>query len=98
MKKIDFDRTISLLANVGVIAGIVFLGFELRQNTNAIRGATVQAIADQSYDSSMRVAENAELRAAIRAGREGTLTQDQEMQLNVFYLFGVSASWTDEGI
>ena len=32
MKKIDLGQTIAILANVGVIAGIVFLGFELRQN------------------------------------------------------------------
>ena len=32
MKKIDFGQTITILANVGVIAGIGFLGYELRQN------------------------------------------------------------------
>jgi hypothetical protein len=33
MKKIDLGQTIGILANLGVIAGIVFLGFELSQNT-----------------------------------------------------------------
>ena len=32
LKKIDLGQTITILANIGVIAGIVFLGFELRQN------------------------------------------------------------------
>ena len=32
MKKIDLGQTITILANIGVIAGIVFLGFELNQN------------------------------------------------------------------
>ncbi len=32
MKKLDLGQTITILANVGVIAGIVFLGYELRQN------------------------------------------------------------------
>ena len=32
MKKIDLGQALSLLANVGVIAGIIFLGFELHQN------------------------------------------------------------------
>ncbi len=32
MKKLDLGQTITILANVGVIAGIVFLGMELRQN------------------------------------------------------------------
>ncbi len=33
MKKIDLGQTISILANFGVIAGIVFLGLEIRQST-----------------------------------------------------------------
>ncbi len=32
MKKIDLGQTITILANVGVVAGIVFLAVELRQN------------------------------------------------------------------
>ena len=32
MKKIDLGHTIQILANVGVLAGIAFLAFELRQN------------------------------------------------------------------
>ena len=32
MKKLDFSQTITVLANLGVIAGIAFLAFEVRQN------------------------------------------------------------------
>jgi len=32
MKKIDLGQTLNTLANVGVIAGIVFLAVELNQN------------------------------------------------------------------
>jgi hypothetical protein len=32
MKKFDLGQTISIMANVGVIAGIVFLAIEVRQN------------------------------------------------------------------
>jgi hypothetical protein len=32
MKKIDVGQTITIVANLGVIAGIVFLGIEIRQN------------------------------------------------------------------
>jgi len=34
LKKLDFGQTVSLLANIGVIAGIVFLGIELNQNND----------------------------------------------------------------
>ena len=37
MKKIDLGQTVTIFANIGVIAGIVFLGFEIRQNTMAVK-------------------------------------------------------------
>jgi hypothetical protein len=36
MKKLDVAQKIQILANVGVIAGIIFVGVELRQNTTAV--------------------------------------------------------------
>ena len=38
MKNIDLGQTIGILANLGVIAGIVFLAVELQQN-NKLLGA-----------------------------------------------------------
>lgn len=37
MKKIDLGQTISILANIGVIAGILFLAIELQQNNELLR-------------------------------------------------------------
>ena len=37
MKRIDFGQAVNTLANIGVIAGIVFLGFELRQNNELLQ-------------------------------------------------------------
>ncbi len=37
MKKIELGQTVSILANAGIIAGIVFLALELRQNNELIR-------------------------------------------------------------
>jgi len=50
MKKFDFGQTIAMLANVGVIAGIVFLAIELRQNTVAVRSEASQGIQGQISD------------------------------------------------
>ena len=36
MKKLELGQTISIFANIGVIAGIVFLGFELSQNNELL--------------------------------------------------------------
>ncbi len=37
MKKIDLGQTINTVANIGVIAGIMFLALEVRQTSNAVR-------------------------------------------------------------
>lgn len=42
MKKIDIGQTIQILANVGVIAGIIFLAMEIRTNTATNRIAVFQ--------------------------------------------------------
>ena len=36
MKKIDLGQTIAIIANIGVIAGIVFLAVELQQNNRLL--------------------------------------------------------------
>jgi hypothetical protein len=36
LKKLDFGQTVSVIANIGVIAGIVFLGYELSQNNEQL--------------------------------------------------------------
>ena len=37
MKKVDLGQAIVIFANIGVIAGIVFLAFEIQQNTTQMR-------------------------------------------------------------
>ena len=46
MKKIDLGQTITILANVGVIAGIVFLGIELQQNNELLVVQAEMAMSD----------------------------------------------------
>jgi hypothetical protein len=40
MRKIDVGHTIQILANAGVIAGILFLAMELRQNNALLESQT----------------------------------------------------------
>jgi hypothetical protein len=57
MKKIDLGQTITILANIGVIAGIVFLALEVRQNQqtlergNAMNLVAVQNASQEQYSS-----------------------------------------------
>ncbi len=48
MKKINLGQMIQILANVGVIAGICFIGFEMRQNTVAVKSAASNGIQEQN--------------------------------------------------
>ena len=45
--KEELDRWLSLLANVGVIAGIVFLAVEIRQNTEMVESQTRDSITEK---------------------------------------------------
>jgi len=49
-------KTADYIAAAGVIVSIVFVGFELRQNTAAVRGATYQDLASTSAALTMLLA------------------------------------------
>ncbi len=58
------SRAGRLLAALGVIASIVFVGLELRQNTEAMRAQTRQGLADRNAEVIYSVAENPQLARA----------------------------------
>jgi len=76
-----WKETAEVLGVLGVIASLIFVAFEIRENTRATRSATIQDIARWSFDANSAFLENASLRAAWRAGCEGTLNQDQRHQM-----------------
>jgi hypothetical protein len=77
----------SVLGGVGVIASLVFVALEIRQNTEAVRSATIQAISEQSFTAVAQLVENADLRTAYAAASTGAaLTPEQRFQLRMFYL------------
>lgn len=55
------NHWLTLLANVGVLAGIVFLALEIRQNTAATHSATVQSVTDNSTTGLREYAANSDL-------------------------------------
>lgn len=70
-----------LIAAGGVVLSLLFVGLEIRDNTNAVRGATIQGISDQSITVTLAIAETPELRAGfskVLAGREEELTLEEE--------------------
>jgi hypothetical protein len=78
------NRWLTLVANVGVIVGLIFLALEIRQNTEVARSAVDLEIAAMGTDFHMRVAENPALARAYYIGMRDpdSLTEDERIQLN----------------
>lgn len=84
----DVDRLnkwLTLLANIGVVAGIVFLAFEIRQN-NELLLAQGRAIGEENrMRIEIEIMQNAELRETLvklNAGQE--ITPEQALLSRVF--------------
>ena len=83
--RISWQQIVELLGVIGVIGSLVFVALEIRQNTDAVRSSTIQAIAELSYDSTITLVNNNELRAARLAAESGEMTADQVSQLDSWY-------------
>jgi hypothetical protein len=76
------------LTGLGVVLSLIFVALEIRANTEAVRGATIQGIADQYLEITLSSMETPEVRsgwAKAAAGRIDELTLDEEIALNWYY-------------
>ena len=78
-------ETAEIVGALGVIASMIFVGLEIRQNTNTVRGATIQAVSQQSFDLAVAGLDNPALRAAFGAASEDALSLEQASLMNWFY-------------
>ncbi len=86
MKKISLGQTITILANIGVIAGIVFLRFEMRQNTIAVKSTAAQGIHDQIVSiQSMLIDESMSGLIGKGINSPYELTLDEVSKVNAFF-------------
>jgi hypothetical protein len=93
MRNIDLGQMIAILANVGVIAGIVFLAIELRQNNRFLSAqAEFNLFQNRSVDS-REIYEDpdlAELWTKINNGLE--LSESDELRIK-FWANNVLVNW-----
>ena len=84
MKKLDFAQTVGLLANVGVIAGIVFLAMELRQNNSLLAAQASYMQFSVERERRSRTMENranlTDIVLRASAGEELTPTERSQLQ------------------
>jgi len=84
MKKIDPGQAIAILANLGVIAGILFLAIELQQNNELLAAQARGALADRRTQFVEMVSSNPSLAAIVVKVRNGSaLTEIEQLQFRM---------------
>ena len=84
MKKIDLGQAITILANIGVLVGILLLAYELHQNRQMMQAQSRSAIADGITDFLVNIGSNSELSELWAQGGAGTtLDEAQYRQFSV---------------
>ncbi len=80
------NRWMTLGANIGVLAGIIFLAFELQQNTVATQLEAASNFQDSFSEIELFIAGSPEFAELLRKGREGEeVTAVDQLRLWVFY-------------
>ena len=76
-------RTVEIAGVVGLIASLGFVGMEIRQNTVAVRAATIKAVSDQAMELSLTIATDEGLSELVgRMRNEGVVRGDLEQRDN----------------
>ena len=88
MKKIDLGQTFQILANLGVLVGIVFLGVEINQSTEATRASSRDAAVNQGLSFFEQRLDNQVIaRAEFKFLSGGELDGFETYQLTSFQYF-----------
>ena len=72
----DAGRLTSTLSAAAVVMSLAFVGFELRQNTAMMRGATMQSISDTYVEYVTAIGADPELAELFRRFHAGEVTAD----------------------
>jgi len=80
------NRWLTLVANLGVIAGIVFLGYELRQNTLATKITAADNFVSSINEANSLLISDKQLSEALLKARRGEQLSDlEELALGTFW-------------
>ena len=87
MKISAINESVSLIANIGVIGSIVFLGLEMRQNTEMMQSQTRNSIVENQLSVYEKMVENPELfDIADKRSANLDVADAERQQLHVFIL------------
>ena len=86
MKKIELDKTLQIVGSFGVIAGILLLAYELRQNTTAAQMANVQATYTLGHESGSWLRDDEFANTYLLGLRDfSQLTDVQKLQFDEYF-------------
>jgi len=94
MKKIDIGQIVGILANFGVIAGIVFLVLETRQNNELLEMESRRTFTDRTIETSRFLVENPQI-LELAFKDEASLTPVEARQID-FMRMSVWLSWQEQ--
>lgn len=78
MKKFELGQTLGILANVGVIAGIIFLAMELQQNNEMMRAQTRGELSRELMGLLLEHVNDSDFMDIVRRGENGEELSDLE--------------------
>ena len=79
MKKLELGQTIGILANLGVVAGIIFLAIELQQNNQLLRAEAIGSVLETRLARQDVVLNNDSLVAAMAKNSRGEPLTEEDM-------------------
>jgi hypothetical protein len=92
-KKIDLGHAISILANLGVVAGIVFLAVEIRQNNELLQSEASIAYVEMRRGGLRAQAQDDEfLRTILKAEAGEELSSLEWLKLDLWY-YSIFVNW-----
>lgn len=87
MRKQDLGQIINTLANLGVIAGIIFLAVELNQNNKLLKMEAKATLSEYTQNGWDRIASDPDLVDLFIKDRNGhELSESEEMRLSSFWM------------
>jgi hypothetical protein len=79
-EKIEFGQSLEILANVGVLAGIIFLAIEISQNTAVVEAEMSQNRTDTAMSEAQSIYNSDHLPAILTALRNGESITDVDQE------------------
>ena len=87
MAQFDLSKSVSIVANLGVIVGLVFLGYEVRQNTSQLRADAGYSINEAVDDLNSSIYKDREFTALLLRAEQSFSELDRVDQARIVSFF-----------